>query len=341
MKKHLNIPVFIPHIGCPNACVFCNQRKISGRTGFCIERIREELNTAFSTIDGTIPVQIAYFGGSFTGIDRADMTSLLTIANEYIEKGKCESIRISTRPDYIDREILDILRAYRVGTVELGIQSTDNSVLKASKRGHTAEDSFRASALVKEYGFELIGQMMAGLPLSSPEKERQTALDIVSMGADGARIYPAVVFDETELADMMKNGIYEPLTTEESAKRAANILSVFLEYDIPVIRIGLQAGETLISGDGVLAGGYHPAVGELAYALYFRRAIEKQLEHTETTGKMLTVFVHPSDVSKTVGQKGMNKEYFINIYNLAGFRVIPDGNLKKNQCRIDLHPRIK
>ena len=341
MKKHLNIPVFIPHIGCPNACVFCNQRKISGRTGFCPERVREELDKAFSTVDGTIPVQIAYFGGSFTGIDRADMITLLTIAGEYIDQGKCESIRISTRPDYISREILDILYTYRVGTIELGIQSTNDSVLQASKRGHTAEDSFRASALVKEYGFELIGQMMAGLPLSSPEKERQTASDIVSMGADGARIYPAVVFDETELADMMKNGIYTPLTTEESAERAANILSVFLEHDIPVIRIGLQSGETLISGDGVLAGGYHPAVGELAYSLYFRTLIENDLNQSDTNGKSLTVFVHPSDVSKTIGQKGANRNYFIHTYDLSDFRVISDSNIQKNRCRTELHRKIK
>lgn len=336
MKKHLNIPVFIPHVGCPNACVFCNQRKISGRTGFCIEHVREELDAAFSTVDGTIPAQIAYFGGSFTGIGKEDMTALLRIAGEYIDAGKCDSVRISTRPDYIDREILDILRAYRVSTVELGIQSTDDRVLKASKRGHTAEDSFRASALIKEYGFELIGQMMAGLPLSTMETERQTALDIVSMGADGARIYPAVVFDETELAEMMKRGEYEPLTAESSAIRAANILSVFLENGIPVIRIGLQSGEALVSGDGVLAGGYHPAVGELAYSLYFRSMIEKELQRTETQGKNLTVFVHPSDVSKAIGQKGANRDYLIQRYGLSGIKTIPDGNLKKNQCRLCL-----
>lgn len=336
MKKHLNIPVFIPHIGCPNACVFCNQRKISGRTGFHVDRVREELDAAFSTVDGTIPAQIAYFGGSFTGIERQDMIRLLDIAGEYIDAGKCESVRISTRPDYIDREILDILRAYRVETVELGIQSTDDRVLLASKRGHTAADSFRAALLLKEYGFEFIGQMMAGLPAATEESERKTAHDIADMGADGARIYPAVVFDDTALADMMKKGEYEPLTAETSALRAANILSVFIEREVPVIRIGLQSGETLISGEGVLAGGYHAAVGELAYSLYFRSILEKILTGTDFKGKTLCVAVHPSDISKMIGQKGANREYFIKNYGLSGFKVLPDGNMKKNTVRMIL-----
>lgn len=330
MKKHLNIPVFIPHIGCPNACVFCNQRKISGRTGFCMERVRAELDEAFATVNGTVPAQIAYFGGSFTGINREDMIKLLAIANEYIDAGKCESIRISTRPDYIDRDILDILRAYRVETVELGIQSTDDLVLRASKRGHTAEDSFRAAELLKEYGFEFVGQMMAGLPLATAENERQTAHDIADMGADGARIYPAVVFDETELAEMMKNGFYTPLTTEESARRAANILAVFIEKEIPVIRIGLQSGEALVSGKGVLAGGYHPAVGELAYSLYFRSVLERLLAERDVYGKTLCVRVNPSDISKMIGQRGANREYFMKNYALSGFKTIPDGTVKKN-----------
>ena len=308
MKKHRNIPIFIPHIGCPNACVFCNQRKISGRQSFDITRVRDELDTAFATVEGNAPVQIAYFGGSFTGIDREDMIALLAIASEYIDAGKCESVRISTRPDYITAEILDILRAYRVGTIEL----------------------------VKEYGFELIGQMMVGLPTATAESEIETARAIVRMGADGARIYPAVVFEDTALAEMTRSGSYEPLTTETSAVRAAAVLGVFLEQNIPVIRIGLQSGESLVSGDGVLAGGYHPAVGEMAYALYFRALLEKELRTLDARGKHLLVFVHPADVSKTIGQRGANKEYLITRYGLTGLKVVPDGNIMKNTVRIHI-----
>lgn len=336
MKKKVNIPIFIPHVGCPNACVFCNQRKISGRTGFDFASVRKELDKAFSTVRGDVSAQIAYFGGSFTGIDRDDMIALLALAGEYMDAGKCESIRISTRPDYIDEEILKILQEYRVRTVELGIQSTDDAVLRASGRGHTAEDSRRAAALLKQYGFEWIGQMMAGLPLGTAENERQTALDIVHMGADGARIYPTVVFDDTELARMMEKGLYEPLSTQESAERAANILGVFIENQVPVIRIGLQASETLISGRGVLAGGYHPAVGEMAYALCFRDMVERTLQKADAQGKSVTVYVHPCDISKMIGQRGANREYLMKTYGLSDFRVKPDENMNKNQPRTEI-----
>ena len=336
MKKHINIPIFIPHVGCPNACVFCNQRKISGHKCFEKYSVREELEKAFSTVDGTIPTQIAYFGGSFTGIDREDMIELLSIANEYIDGGSCESIRISTRPDYIDREILDILRRYRVSSVELGIQSTDEAVLRACARGHTAEDSFRAAALVKEYGFELIGQMMVGLPSSTAETERRTALDICHMGADGARIYPTVVFEETALADMTRNGSYPPLTEETSVLRAANALSVFIENNVPVIRLGLQSGEALEHSEGVVAGGYHPAVGELAYAKCFRDMLEAALLQMQTEGKDAVVYAHASDVSKVIGQRGANRNYLIHRFLLKSFRVVADGNAVKNHPTVSI-----
>ena len=336
MKKHINISIFIPHVGCPNACVFCNQRKISGHARFEKYAVREELEKAFSTVDGTLPTQIAYFGGSFTGIDREEMTELLSVANEYIDRGLCESIRISTRPDYIDREILDILREYRVASVELGIQSTDDAVLCACKRGHTAEDSFRAAALVKEYGFELIGQMMVGLPAATAESERRTAEDICRMGADGARIYPAVVFAETALADMTANGEYQPLTQETSVIRAANALTVFLENDVPVIRLGLQSGEALETGEGVVAGGYHPAVGELAYSRCFRDMLARSLGDRETQGKIALVRAHRSDVSKVIGQRGENRSYLIQRFLLKELRVVTDGGAVKNHPSISI-----
>ena len=335
MKKHINVPIFIPHLGCPNDCVFCNQRKISGKANFEKESVRRELEEAFATVNGEISAQIAYFGGSFTGIDPNEMRELLEIANEYIEKGKCESIRVSTRPDYISREILEMLRSYRVHTVELGIQSTDESVLSACHRGHTKEDSFRAASLIKEFGMEFVGQMMVGLPGGTEENERKTAEDICNMGAAGARIYPTVVFEDTALANMMQSGAYQPLTRETSVIRAANALSVFLERDVPVIRIGLQSGESAGEEKG-LAGGYHPAVGELAYARCFRNSMEKTLSLMETAGKTAIVRAHPSDVSKTVGQRGENRIYLTEKFLLKGFRVLPDGEAVKNHPIITL-----
>ncbi len=328
MKKHANIPIFIPHYGCPNDCVFCNQRKISGRASFEKEKVEAELSAAFATL-GERKAQIAFFGGSFTGIPREEMLSLLAIANRYIEKGQCESIRISTRPDYINQEILDILEAYHVRTIELGVQSMDDRVLLASRRGHTAKDTERAFSLIRERGFELIGQMMTGLPLSSGESEIMTAERICEMGAEGARIYPTVVFRDTALHEMAVRGEYTPFTTEEAVRRTADVLDVFLRHALPVIRIGLQASEVLTDGDFVSGGGYHPAMGEMVYSLCMRRHVEAALEGEKTRGKLLQLAVNPSDVSLFAGHGGMNKTYLIEHYGLRGVKISSNGAVSK------------
>jgi histone acetyltransferase (RNA polymerase elongator complex component) len=312
MKKHINIPIFIPHVGCPNACVFCNQRKISGKANFEKEAVRRELETAFSTVDGTVPAQIAYFGGSFTGIERNEMRELLEIANEYIESGKCDSIRVSTRPDYIDREILEILRAYRVSTVELGIQSTDEAVLSACRRGHTKEDSFRAASLIKEYGMEFIGQMMVGLPLGTEENERKTAEDICRMGADGARIYPTVVFHETELCNMAVQGEYVPLSVDEACERSAKVLRRFVDSGVSVIRIGLCASDNLGDLEKVKGGANHPALGELVRGEIYYDSLRAMFagmdENNSIAGKSFKALVARGELSLAIGQKQRNKE---------------------------------
>ena len=324
MKKHLNIPIFIPHLGCPNGCVFCNQKKISGHVGFCREAVKRELDTAFATVTGEIPAQIAYFGGSFTGIDREDMLFLLGVAKEYINAGKCESIRISTRPDYISEEILGILWDHGVRTIELGIQSMDDEVLRASRRGHTAEDSVR-----KSEGFSVVGQMMTGLPASTVASEIMTAKRICEMGADGARIYPTVVFRETVLAEMAKRGEYLPLTTEDAVERTAAALSIFLAHGVNVIRVGLQATELLTGGEETMSA-YHPAIGEMVYSRYFRDALEKALKHEKTNGKYAVISVNPADLSKMIGQKGANRQYLQMQFSLRGIRFCPDEKMAKN-----------
>lgn len=319
MKKHLNIPVFIPHLGCPNDCVFCNQRTISGHGNYDFSAVRRELDRAFATADARIPTQIAYFGGSFTGILREEMIRLLALANEYIDAGKCESVRISTRPDYIDRDILALLKRYRVRTVELGIQSMNDGVLAACRRGHTAQDTRRACLLLKEAGLELVGQMMIGLPGSDMESELETARAICELGAAGARIYPTVVFRETALAAMTTRGEYIPLDTETAVRRTASVLSVFIRRGVPVIRIGLQSGE--MEG-GILAGGYHPALGELAYGRYFRCAIEQELLLQGAAGRHVAVLTAPEELSKAIGQHGGNRSYLAEKFSLGSIKFI-------------------
>ena len=321
-KRHVNIPIFIPHLGCPNNCVFCNQRTISGHGDFKIESVRDEIEAALSTLDSNTEREIAFFGGSFTGIDRDLMIALLDLAQSYVDRGLVGEIRLSTRPDYIDGEILDILSRYSVKTVELGLQSMCDEVLCASKRGHDAECALHACRLIKERGFTLIGQMMIGLPKSSVEDEIYTAELICKSGADGARVYPTVVFAETELAEMMRCGEYLPLDTESAVERTKNALDVFDRYGVPCIRVGLCASENLRDASLAIAGATHSAIGEMAMsALYYER-ICAELDKRKVKGGSLIIYVASGATSKAIGQKKKNKENICKKYCLESLKVL-------------------
>ncbi len=325
MKKHVNIPVFIPHLGCPNMCVFCNQRSISGTVRYNRDDVRKTIDEALATVSPEQEVQIAFFGGSFTGIDRDEMIYLLETGYSYVKSGRVSSIRLSTRPDYIDAEILDILSRYGVKTIELGLQSMSDRVLAACRRGHTAEQGRKACRMIKESGFELIGQMMIGLPCSTEEDEIYTAREICALGADGARIYPTVVFLDTELADMAKRGKYTPLPVEEAAARSASALDVFAHAGVRVIRIGLQASEALVSGKGIYgASEYHEAIGEFCYGELFRRRIDAAMQCGDYRGKRIKISVSPRSVSRAAGLRAANKDYFMQKYGLRGIKISPD-----------------
>ncbi len=329
MKKHVNIPVFIPHLGCPNQCVFCNQRFISGVETFSADKVVQTIDLALLTISRDTETEIAFFGGSFTGIDRALMISLLETAQRYVERGQVQAIRLSTRPDYIDVEVLEILSRYSVRTIELGIQSMDDAVLRASRRGHTAEDSARAAALVRAYGFSLVGQMMVGLPASTPESEQRTAAFICDAGAAAARIYPVVVFHGTELCGMMQSGLYEPLESDEAADRAADILRIFARRGVSVIRVGLCAGESLASEDKVLGGAFHPALGEMTMGRLYGRMIAEQLRAYggECAGKTVEVSVAPGEISKAVGYCGENRERLKKDFHIKRLKIVEKNGL--------------
>ena len=321
-KKHVNIPLFIPHLGCPNDCVFCNQRTISGHGDFKIENARKEIEDALSTVAQETPTEIAFFGGSFTGIERGLMISLLELAEEYVKSGRVESIRLSTRPDYIDGEILSILSRYSVKTVELGLQSFDTDVLKASKRGHSAQCAKDACKAVKKAGFELIGQMMIGLPSSDAEKEKETARMICELGADGARVYPTVVFAETELACMSERGEYGPLELEEAVERTKNVLDIFDRAGVPCIRVGLCASENLADASKAVAGANHSAIGELAMSRLYLERICEQLDERGIRGGGLRIYVARGCVSKAVGQRRQNKDKICEKYDLEWIKVL-------------------
>lgn len=326
-QRHINIPIFIPHMGCPNACVFCNQRSISGHTDFRFENVEREIEEALSTISAEDSCEIAFFGGSFTGIDRGLMVSLLELAQKYIDSGRVGSIRLSTRPDYINSEILDILGRYGVRNVELGLQSMDDGVLAASRRGHTAKQAEEACQMIKERGFSLVGQMMVGLPGSDAEKEMLTAERICAMGADGARVYPTVVFYDTELADMSERGEYMPLDTKTAVERTKNVLDIFDRHGVPCIRVGLCAGENLSDRSKVLGGASHSAIGELAMGeLYFDR-ICRELDQRGIRGGELRIYVAKGNVSKAIGQKKKNKERICEKYGIRKLKVLEKNSI--------------
>lgn len=328
-------------MGCPNQCVFCNQRSISGHLDFSLDDTRLEIETALSTVSDECETEIAFFGGSFTGIDRSLMIDLLDIAQGYIDAGRVSSIRLSTRPDYINDEILDILSSYGVKTIELGLQSMDQAVLDACKRGHDASCAEAACRKIKKRGFSLIGQMMIGLPNSNTEKEVMTAQRICDMGADGARIYPTVVFYETELCDMMQRGEYAPLELLDAVQRTKSALSVFVQRGVPCIRVGLCAGENLSSPETVCGGANHSAIGELAMSALYLDKIEEKLSSFDggIEGKNLIIYVPRGEISKVVGQKRVNIEKIRQKYCPRRVKVLEKDEILRYNIIIDFSDR--
>lgn len=294
-------------MGCPNQCVFCDQHTITGAHSFCEESVRRDIDAALATM-GDRTCEIAYFGGSFTGIDREQMLRLLDLGQEYTERGAVCGIRLSTRPDYISPEIVEILLQYPICAVELGIQSMDDRVLAASRRGHSAADTVQACALLREAGIPFVGQMMIGLPGAEGQSETETAKCICSMGAGGARIYPCIVFHHTALADMVRSGSYSPMSVEGAVARSAAVLEIFDAWGVPCLKIGLHDGQGLHDPDTYFAGPHHPALGEMVRSRVFLHKIEAALQALDTVrGKALQVSVPAGCISMATGQKKENK----------------------------------
>ena len=302
--KHANIAVFVPHNGCPNQCSFCNQRTISGAS-----KQPEPSDVALAcekAMQGGCEgadVQLAFFGGSFTAIDRGYMISLLEAAQPYIKSGfLSKGIRISTRPDFIDGEVLSLLKEYGVRAIELGAQSMSDNVLALNKRGHTAEDVEKASKLIKSYGFELGLQMMTGLYGSDDEDSIDTAKQFISLAPDTVRIYPTVVLPGTMLAELYLSGEYKVPSLDESVELCSHLLEMFDDAGINVIRLGLHAQQDVC--EEYLAGGYHPALRELCEGEIYYRKIKSALEDKPHGSYEITVA--SAEISKAVGQKKKN-----------------------------------
>ena len=319
-EKTQIIPVFVPHFGCPQDCVFCNQRKISGSLQpATAETVRMTLETGLSKLSENSNTQLAFYGGSFTAIPVEKQNALLDAALPFLRAGTLSSLRLSTRPDAIDQETLLRLRAYGVQTIELGAQSMCDAVLEASNRGHRAEDTEKAAKLVKNLGFTLILQMMTGLPGDTPECALQTAEQLLALKPDGVRIYPTVVIADTPLETLWRAGRYRAHSVEEAVSLCALLLPLFEAANVPVIRLGLNPTDEL-SGGEALAGAYHPAFGELVRArLLLERA--RLLFSQEDRGEEALLLVHPSDISPMVGQKRENLITLKAEFSLESVRV--------------------
>lgn len=320
MKKEYIIPIFVPNLGCPNDCTFCNQEKISGKsTNISSDDVKKTIDYYLENFrDNNKYVEVAFFGGSFTGIDREVQIELLEAANAYIKEKKVKSIRISTRPDYISKDILKMLRKYHVKTIELGVQSTNNYILNKSKRGHTFEDVKKASKLIRRYGFRLGHQMMVGLPESTEIDEINTAKDLIKLKPKIVRIYPVLVIKGTELEKDYEANEYKPLTVEQAVERCKEITYLFRKNKINVIRIGLQNTEEISSpeqdGSEVVAGPFHPAFRQLVEGSMWYDSIAEKIKNINAKVKEVQIMVNPIDANNVIGHKKDNikrlKEFY-------------------------------
>lgn len=322
MKKG-NISIFVPHNGCPQNCSFCNQKTITGKSAQPTENdVKQAVETALKRKG--YQYEIAFFGGSFTAIDREYMLSLLKTASEYVDGVIITGIRISTRPDFIDDEVLKILKKYNVTSIELGAQSMDDEVLKANLRGHTSEDVENASRLIKEYGFELGLQMMTGLYLDTDEKAKETAKRIIALEPATVRIYPTVVLKGTMLADLYEKEIYKPQTVDDAANLCTKIVPMFEEAGINIIRLGLHSSEDIKKN--MIAGAFHDSFGEIVKSRYM---LNKILKYPPASYEII---VNPKSLSKFKGQQKRNVYFLIEQgYNI---KITVDDNIAVDDLKI-------
>ncbi len=327
---HNNVSIFVAHIGCPNICSFCNQHTISGsQSAPTIDEVRSTCEMAFNQIEDKSNTEIAFFGGSFTAIEKSYMVALLECVQDFIGKDKFIGIRISTRPDCITSKILDILKKYNVTAIELGCQSMKDSILTANRRGHTAQDVYNACELIKSYGFELGLQMMVGLYTSTIQDEYYTMNEIIKLNPKTVRIYPTVVLKGTHLDELMQSGKYKLYSLDTMVDICADFLTQFNNSGINVIKCGLHSSELV---EAEMTGGYyHPAFRELCESRIYRNIIESIVkENPNRVNNAYSIFVSSRYISMATGQKKSNIKYFKDRGILLS--ILGADNLNKYEC---------
>lgn len=338
-KTHYIIPVFVPDLGCPHQCVFCNQKKITGSLEVPTKKdVAGKIADYLQSIPRKpgIVREVAFYGGSFTAVSHDLQAELLKPAYQCKYNGEIDKIRISTRPDAISEDIMVLLSAYGVDIVELGVQSMDDEVLWLAGRGHSSRDVLRASAMIKSWGMTLGLQLMVGLPGGTGNREITTAAEVIALKPDFFRIYPCLVLKDTPLADLYLNGKYQPLSVEKAVERCKLLLVMFEKAGIPVIRIGLQPSEQISLTGDVIAGPYHPAFRELVEAAVARDQLEYllQIQLGITKAYRVELSVPATEVSIVRGHKGSNVQYFREKYGISEFITIPDPDLKPDTLKL-------
>ncbi len=341
MKKQYIIPIFVPHLGCPNDCIFCNQKSISGqKKDITKEEVRKTIEDYLASIkDEDAQVEIAFYGGSFTAIEESKQEELLQIAYEFIKEGKVESIRISTRPDAINKQILKRLKQYKVKTIELGVQSANDYILKRANRGHTFADVKKASKMIRWNGFKLGHQMMVGLPESTRIDEINTAKALIKLKPKMVRIYPVLVIKNTPLEKEYKKGKYEPLPLVQAVEISKELVRMFADKNIEIIRIGLQNTDEITTPEDekseVVAGPYHPAFRQLVESAMWYDAIVGKIKKLNVKVKEVEVTVNPIDANNVIGHKKENVLKLKDTYDVD-LILQQDENIKQGKSKIEI-----
>lgn len=341
MSEQYIIPIFVPHLGCPNDCTFCNQKSISGQTKQVtakdVKQTIEEYLKSFK--DEKLHKEVAFFGGSFTGIEKDKQEELLEVAYEFVKNKQIQSIRISTRPDYIDKEKLHLLKKYGVKTIELGVQSTNDYILKKCRRGHTFEDVKKASKLIRRYGFVLGHQMMIGLPESTKIDELNTAKDLAKLKPKIVRLYPVLVIKGTELEKEYQSGEYEPIPLLQAVERCKELYYFFTNKKIAVIRMGLQNTDIISDPKNakseVVAGPYHEAFGQLVEDSIWYDAILEKIKKFNVKVKVIEIKVNPENINNVVGHKKENIKKLKDLYDVD-VKTTQDKEIKPGKFEINI-----
>jgi len=336
-SRYFVVPVFIPHAGCPHQCAFCNQNVITrrGQKHFSIQEIESSIEQFLQYRQPHhAAAEISFYGGNFLGLDTETIQQLLLTAQEFIKHNRAQSIRFSTRPDTVTASKLNQLKPFNIRTIEIGIQSLDDRVLRHAMRGHTANDTLKAIHLLKQYEYTIGAQIMIGLPYQDAASTLDTARQVAALRPDFVRIYPTVVLKGSQLENWFRNGEYEPLSLEAAVDLTKKIYAAFHQRQIPVIRMGLQASEELHLDKALVAGPYHPAFGHLVHSELFFDKVAAELDNKSRPFPDLTIFVHPDSIPKMRGLKNSNIKRLHSVFKIQSVIVVGDESLAEDAVKV-------